>query len=267
MLWRALVLLILVVGLSVLATIQFGQDVLIALGLILTQLKVISKKLAMFEWPAFLTWLKTQAEVFFRVELLKKWLSTTVIPLLLGNAVIRRFERFLGRYKAAVRSRYMALLRWYRKLPWYEKTIAALIILFAALALSVSSVGVWLILFSVKLPLWVAAVLATFVRMVSSTVEKMVFRSLAFLQLTWAWKLLKLVLPQAVLDRKRKLDYRVARMVVRRRRLTLRQLEERKDSLPLRLALIAEYLRQPVGPDQGAKSKDQAEEDDPTKPD
>ncbi len=249
MLWRALALLIIVIGLSVLATLHFGQEVLIALGLILTQMKVIAKKLVGIELPAILAWLKSQAEVFFRVELLKKWLSTTVVPLLLGNAVIRRIERFLGRYKAAVRSRYMALLRWYRKLEWYEKLVAALIILFAALALSVSSIGVWLILFSVKLPLWVAAVAAAAGRMVWTTIEKMAFRSLAFLQLTWVWKLLQWALPESVLERKRKLDYRVARMVVRRRRMTVKQLAERKDSLSMRLALIAEYLRQPVGRD------------------
>lgn len=248
MLLRALVLLVIVIGLSVLATLHFGQDVLIALGLILTQIKVIAKKLAGIELPAVLAWVKAQAEVFLRIELFKKWLSTTLIPLLLGNAVIRRIERFLGRYKMAVRHRYMALLRWYRALEWYEKVVAALIILFAALALSVSSIGVWLILFSVKLPLWVIAVTAAFGRMVWASVEKMAFRSLAFFQLTWAWKALQWVLPEAVLERKRRLDYRVARMVVRKRRMTLKQLAEKKDSLPLRLALIAEYLRQPVGP-------------------
>ena len=97
------------------------------------------------------------------------------------------------------------------------------------------------------MPLWAAAVLASLGRMVWASIEKMAFRTVAFLQLTWGWRLLTWVLPEAVLERKRRLDFRVARIVVRRRRLTLKQLADKKDSLPMRLALIAEYLRQPAG--------------------
>ena len=56
---RAVFLLFLVIGLSGLATWYFGADVLIALGLILVQLKVLGKKILMIEWPALLIWIKT----------------------------------------------------------------------------------------------------------------------------------------------------------------------------------------------------------------
>ena len=63
---RPLALLVIAIGLSVAATLYFGHEVLIALGLILTQIKVIGKKLAMVELPLVLAWLKTQTSAFFR---------------------------------------------------------------------------------------------------------------------------------------------------------------------------------------------------------
>ncbi|MEM6825611.1 MAG: hypothetical protein AAF566_10900 [Pseudomonadota bacterium] len=247
MLFRALALLTLLVGLSVCLTLWFGQEVLIAIGLVLTQSKVILKKLAALELPAVLAWIKAQGALFFRVELIKKWFSTTLVPLVLGNAVLRRVEAFAGRYRAAVRVQYQRLIRWYAALGRPEQIATALVVLAAFLALTVSSLGLWLILFSVKLPFWIAAVLAASGRMVVSSIERMAFRTLAFLQLTWAWKLVRWMLPDHVLERKRRFDFRVARMVVRRRRMTLRQLESGRNSLSLRLSLIAEYFRaQPV---------------------
>lgn len=154
-------MLVAAVGLSVAATMYFGQEVLIALGLILTQLKVLAKKLVGIELPAVLAWLKMQTAVFLRIELLKKWFLTSVMPLVLGKALLRRIAAFTTRYRRAVRLRYMHLLRWYRRLSVWEKLLAALIILFATVALSVTSLGLWLILFSVKLPLWIAAVVAS----------------------------------------------------------------------------------------------------------
>ena len=247
MLLRALALLFLLVGLSVGLTLWFGHEVLIAIGLILTQAKVILKKLAVLELPAVLAWLKTQGELFFRVELIKKWFSTSLVPLLLGNAFLRRIEGFLGRYKSAVRAQYQGLLKWYASLGRGEQIAAALVVLAAFLALTVSSLGLWLILFSVKLPFWIAALFAATGRMIVSSVERMAFRTLAFFQLTWAWRLIRWMLPERLLERKRRFDFRVARMVVKRRRMTLRQLETSKNSLSLRLSLIAEYFRaQPV---------------------
>ena len=254
MLLRALALLVAAISLSVAATIYFGADVLIALGLILTQLQLITKKLMLIKLPAVLAWMKAQAAVFFRIELLKKWIMTTLLPLLLGKAVLRRIAAYLGRYRRAVRFRYVRMLRWYRRLHPAEKVIAALIILFATVALSVTSLGLWLILFSVKLPLWIAAAATAFWRMTWVSVQKMVFKAVAFLQLKWLWRGMSRILPASWLERKRRFDYRVARTVIRRRRMTLRQLEYRKDSLPFRMGILVEYLRGP-GSSEGPGTK------------
>ncbi|WP_413717608.1 hypothetical protein [Silicimonas sp. MF1-12-2] len=240
---RPLALLVTAIGLSVAATLYFGHEVLIALGLILTQIKVIWKKLAMVELPLILAWLKTHASAFFQFELIKKWLTTTLLPLLLGKAALRRMAAWIGEYRAMISKRYLRLMRWYRGLHPAEKVIAALAILLTTLALSVTSLGLWLILFSVKLPLWFAAAAAAFWRMIWVSVQKMAFKAVAFFQLSWAWRLLRRVLPASWLERKRRFDYRVARAVVRRRRMTIRQLSERKDSLPFRLGILVDYWR------------------------
>ncbi|MGR3513928.1 MAG: hypothetical protein ACU0GG_14310 [Paracoccaceae bacterium] len=243
MFWRGFLLLIAAVSLSYAATIYFGNEVLIALGLILTQLKVLGKKLVGIELPAVLAWLKMQASVFFRIELIKKWLTTTFLPLLLGRAALRRIASFTTKYRRAVRLRYMRLLRWYRRLSRWEKLLAAAIILAATIGVSVTSLGLWLILFSVKLPLWIVAVATALGRMTWTSVQKMAFRAAAFLQLSLLWRGVKRLLPAAWLERKRRFDYRVARTVIRKRRMTLAQLEARKDSLPFRMGLLVEYLR------------------------
>lgn len=208
----------------------------------MTQAKLIMKKIGMVEPPAVLAWIKAHAEVFFRIELLKKWFMTTLLPLFLGKAVLRRIAAYLDQHRAAVRRRYMRLLRWYRGLHPVEKVVAALIILSATVGVSVTSLGLWLILFSVKIPLWIAAVSASLWRMVWLSVQKMVFKALAFLQLRWLWRGVRRVLPSSWLAWKRRLDYRVARAVIRRRRMTVRQLAERKDSLPFRLGIMVDFL-------------------------
>ncbi|MCV6594203.1 MAG: hypothetical protein OIF48_14705 [Silicimonas sp.] len=239
---RAFALLFLALAASVAATVYFGNEVLIALGLILTKAKFIAKKISMIELPAVLAWLKTQTEAFLRIELIKKWVMTTLLPLVVGNAMLRRIARFLDQYRAGLRARYMGLLRWYRDLHPVEKMVAALVILSATVALSVTSVGLWLILFSVKLPLWIAAATTALWRMTWASVEKMVFKGLAFLQLKWLWRGVSRLLPASWLAWKRRLDYRVARAVIRRRRMTVRQLAEKKDSLPFRLGIMVDFL-------------------------
>lgn len=245
MFWRAILLLVLVASASIGLTFLFGAKVLLALGLILTQLKVIGSKLLAIEIPAVLIWFKAQAALFFRLELLKKWVMTSILPLLMGSVLRRRIETFLTRYKTAIRLRYDAMIAWYGRLEWYEKLIAALIVVFASLGLSVSSLGLWLVLFSVKLPFWLIAGLAAFGKMFWGSLTKGLFKAIAFLQLGWAWKLIRKRLPESYLDRKRRWDFRVARAVVRRRRLTLRQLHDQKDGLSMRVALIKGYFRQP----------------------
>lgn len=241
---RALAILVVVVAASLALTWYLGAEVLLALGLILTQIKIIAKKLTSVELPAILAWLKAEASTFLRIELLKKWATTSLVPLLVGGALLRRIERWTASYKEAVIAQYEAMFDWYRGLEWYEKTVAALIVLFLTLALTVSSLGLWLILFSVKLPFWVIASLSALGRMIWQTIRKSAFKTVAFLQLSLAWRFLRRRLPKAYLERKRRFDFRVARMVVRRRRMTVRQLAEQKDSLSMRWSLWRESLRQ-----------------------
>ena len=85
-----------------------------------------------------------------------------------------------------------------------------------------------------------------FGRMIWTSVQKMAFRAAAFFQLAILWRWLSRKLPASWLARKRRFDYRVARTVVRRRRMTVRQLEARKDSLPFRMGLLFDYLRGPT---------------------
>jgi len=233
MLLRAIILLVCFVSLSVAATMHFGQDILIALGLILTQTKLIAKKLAALELPIVLAWLKTQAGMFFRIELLKKWIMTSIVPLVVGNTLLRRIAVFTGQYRTAIKMRHARLLEWYGGLNIVEKCVIALVILCATIAVSVSSLGLWLILFSVKLPLWIVA-------------AEMVFKAVAFFKLGWLWRGLEKLLPASWLKRKHRFEFRMARAIIKRRRLTLKQLSDRKDSLPFRLGLLLEYLRGPT---------------------
>lgn len=242
MFWKSLILLTLTVVLSVAATLHFGNEVLIALGMVLTQLKIVAKKISSLELPTIFAWIKSQSAAFLKIELLKKWLTTTLLPLLLGSAVLRRIAAFIRSYREAIRQRYMALLIWYGRLHWFEKTLAALIVLFATIALSVTSLGLWLVLFSVKLPLWIAAAATAFWRMFWLSIQKMAFKAMAFFQLKWLWRALSRRLPARWMQRKRRFDYRIARAVIRRRRMTVKQLAAKKDNLPFRLGILMEYL-------------------------
>lgn len=244
---RALLILACVVGVSIAATLYFGKEVLIALGLILVQMKVLGKKLMAFELPTFLVWFKTQAAAFFRIELLKKWVTTTVVPMVLGKTVLRRISMFFKGYLTGVSARYQGLLDWYGRLSPVEKVVSALILIFATLALSVTSLGLWLIVFSVQVPLWIVAAASATWKMIWGSVQKSGFKMFAFLQLAWLWKGVQKLLPRTVLQRKRAFDYRVARAVIKRRRLTVRQLASKKDSLPFRLGLMVDYLFGPRG--------------------
>ena len=242
MLLRTVLLLVVMIAASVGATLYFGESVIVAFGLLLVQLKLLSKKVALLDVAAVLAWLKLHAGTFFRIELIKKWVMTTVVPLMVGKAALRRLAGFIRSYTAILTDRYEALLKWYGDLNWIEKTLAATVVIVATFALGVSTLGLWLVLFSVKIPLWLAAAAAALGRMVWVTVQKTVFKTLAFLQLRWLWAFLRKLLPARFLRWKHKLDYRIARAVIRRRRMSLRQVAERKDSLPFRIGLMADFL-------------------------
>ena len=238
MFWRALLLLFFVVGLSVALTMWLGHEVLLALGLILTQIKVIAKKIASVELPAVLAWLKVEVQSFFRVELLKKWFYSSIVPMLVGNAILRRINQFFASYLDAVRERYAAMMTWYRGLDWHEKLVATLVVVFATLALTVSSLGLWLVLFSVQLPLWFLAGVAAFGKSIFLSTRKWLFKAVAFFQLSVLWRIVRGRLPADMLERKRRLDFRIARRVVRQRRLTVQQLASGKDGIALRWAIL-----------------------------
>lgn len=242
MLFRAVLLLALVVALSAAATIAFGERILVALGFVLLQLKVILGKLWQVRPPEILAWLKLHGTAFFRKDLLMKWVSSYAVPLLLGKAVFRRMSRWVDGYRRQIADRYTAMMDWYDRLGAVEKTVAALIVLVATLGLSVSSLGLWLILFSVKLPFWVASGLVALLRTAWLGLQKTAFRTIAFLQLGWFWAWLRPRLPRGWLARKRRLDYRIARAVIRRRRMTVQQLAGRKDRLPFRTGVLVEWL-------------------------
>ena len=52
-----------------------------------------------------------------------------------------------------------------------------------------------------------------------------------FFRLGWLWRVIQRRLPKGYLERKRRIDCRVARMVVRQSWLTVRQLADRKGCL------------------------------------
>ena len=168
---------------------------------------------------------------------------TSMMPLMMGPVLRRHIEQVVARYRSLVADRYGRLMAWYNHLEWYEKTIAALIVLFATLGLSVSSLGLWLILFSVKLPFWLIAASAALGKLLWSSLSKTIFKTIAFLQLGWAWRRVRRYLPKDYLDRKRRWDYRVARTVVRQRRMTVKQLHDSKDTLSMRWALLRAYFK------------------------
>jgi len=110
MLLRALLILLIVGAISIGLTLYFGNEVFVALGMILVQVKVVAKKLVAVELPSVLAWLKTETSSFFRIELLKRWAMTTALPLLVGNALLRKIDVFPSQYCEAIQRRYDGLI-------------------------------------------------------------------------------------------------------------------------------------------------------------
>ena len=244
MIFRTTALLILLIAVSVVLTYAIGEKVLVALGVALIQLQILTKKLFALEWAAIVLWLKTNTALFLRVELLKKWATTSVLPLFMGSVLRRRVSALIGVLQNSIRSRYDALLAWYDQLNGIEKALTALVLIAAIFALSVSSLGLWLILFSIKMPLWIVAFFAAIAKSFWQSASKMIFRAVAFFQLGILWGLTRRILPESVLEKKRRFDFRIARAVVKRRRLTLRELSSRKQTFALKWAIFREGLRQ-----------------------
>jgi len=247
---RALALLIVLCLASVALSAYFGAEILAALGMILAQLKIVASKLAAVSSRSLLLWLKAQGINFARIEIAKRWLTRSLIPLLIGAAAQRRIAELSHRYVALARERYQAMLAVYRAQPRPTRILLVLVAIVATMAVTVTTMSLWLVVFSVQLPLWILAGVAAFWRVIWGSVQKLIFRSLAFMQIFRVWGVLRRRMPPEYLARLRRFNFRVARMVVRRRRLTLAQLADRKDDLGMRFALIREYFRQdrPEGP-------------------
>ena len=244
MIYRTTALLIVLIAVSGALTYAIGEKVLVALGVVLIQLQILTKKLFVIEWAAIVLWLKTHTALFLRVELLKKWATTSVLPLFMGSVLRRRMSVWIDVLQFSIRSRYDAVLAWFDKLNSLEKTLAAFVLIAAIFALSVSSLGLWLVLFSIKMPLWIVAFFAAIAKSFGQSASKIVFRAVAFFQIGIFWGLMRRILPDSVLEKKHRFEFRIARAVVKRRRLTLRELVSRKETFALKWAVFREGLRQ-----------------------
>lgn len=221
---RVSILLALVIAASVAATVAFGQEVLVALGILVTKIKVLLAQVFRLKLPIVLGWFKVQLSIFLRKSLLSTWLSKHILPLLVGAALLRRVRGVLGRYTGVLKAHFAALRAWYAGLGRWLRIAVGLCLVMALVALSVTSLGLWLVLFSVQVPLWLAAAVSSLAVTVWASIQKKVFMSLAFLKLGWLWRLMHGRLPPSLLRWKRRMDFRLARVVVRRRRAAQRRL-------------------------------------------
>lgn len=240
---RALILLTLVAGASLTLSYVMGAEVLAALGMVIAQAKIVIAKVFSVTWRGILVWLQAQGMNFARVEIAKRYVYKSLLPMILGAAFQRQIAGILGEFKARVLARYTAMMDWYRALPKPVRIVGILIAMFGMLLVALSSVSVWLLLFSVQLPFWIIAITVAFGNMIWQSVQKLLFRTVAFMKLYRIWGFLRDRLPADWLARKRRFDFRVARIVVKRRKLTLQQLQSGKDGLSLRWALLREYFR------------------------
>lgn len=240
---RALALLIATLAVSTGLSWWFGAEVLAALGVILAQSKILLARMFSLGTGPLLAWLKMQGVNFARVEIGKRWFFRSLLPLLIGAAAQRRIAREAARLKSGIRARHDGLMRWYASLSRPVRVIAVLTAILATLALALTTMSLWLLVFTVQVPFWILATFGAFGQMIWNTVQKLAFRTIAFMHIGRLWTFLKRRLPDAALRRKRRLDYRVTRMVVRRRRMTVAQLHAQKYGLRMRAALICEYLR------------------------
>ena len=250
MLIRALAILMSLIAVSMALSFYFGAEVLAALGAIIAQLKVVFGRVMALSSKTIFVWLRAQGINFARVELAKRWFFKSVIPLAIGAAAQRRITEIVGYLREGIRVRFDAMMARYRALPLSLRILLILIAMTATVAVTMTSLSLWLILFSVQVPVWILAGLGAVWQMLWQSVQKLVFRTLAFMQLFRLWGVLRDRVPPAYLQRLRRFNFRVARVVVKNRRLTVAQLHNQKHSWGMRWALLREYFRQqrPEGP-------------------
>jgi len=243
MLLRALAILVFIAGLCLGLSYWFGAEILAALGLAVQQAKILFARLATISAGGVASWLKAQGINFARVELGKRWFFKSILPLLIGAALQRRISITFRSFVRRVKFRYRTMQRWYKMQDRLMKIVLISIVVGATLALALSSMSLWLFVFSVQLPLWIIATIGAFWQVIWRSLQKLVFRTLAFMQLYRAWGLLRDRLPESYLRRVRRFNFRIARIVVKRRRMTVSQLHASKHSWGMRWALLQEYFR------------------------
>ncbi len=243
MLLRALAILVFIAGVCLGISYWIGAEILAALGLVIKQAKIVLARLATISVGGVATWLKAQGINFARVELGKRWFFKSILPLLIGAALQRRISITFRSFIRRIKVRYRRMQRWYRAQDRVTRYVLIGIVVGATLALALTSMSLWLFVFSVQVPLWIIATLGAFWQVIWRGLQKLVFRTLAFMQLYRAWGLLRDRLPESYLRRVRRYNFRIARIVVKRRRMTISQLHAHKDSWGMRWALIREYFR------------------------
>ncbi len=240
---RALAILFLLIAASVALSFAFGAEVLAAVGLILSQLKIVLAKVGALSWKGAVVWLKAQGVNFARVEVAKRWFLKSLLPLIIGASMQRRISQLFDRFLTGFRKRRDAMMDTYRGWPKPVRIVTVLAAVAAVLALTITTMSVWLIVISVQLPIWIIAASGSLWQILWRFLQKLVFRTLAFMQLYRVWGALKKRLPESYLRRKRAFDFRVARMVVRQRRMTVAQLHAQKNGWSMRLSLLRAYFR------------------------
>ena len=243
MLIRALAILAIVAGFCVGFSYWFGAEILAAIGIIAQQLKIVFAKIATVSATGILTWLKAQGINFARVELGKRWFLKSILPLLIGAALQRRINIYFRSFLRRVKMRYRRMQRWYKAQDIAMKVVLIGLVVACTLALALTSMSLWLFIFSVQVPLWIIATLGAFWQVIWRSLQKMLFRTLAFMQLFRVWGMLRDRMPESYMRRLRRFNFRIARIVVKRRRMTVAQLHAQKDGWSMRWALLREYFR------------------------
>lgn len=235
---RAIIILTLVASASLGLTYLLGAEILAAAGLILAQAKIVLARAASLSGGAILAWLKAQGLNFARVEIAKRWFLKSLLPLIIGAALQRRISQSLGFMKDKVATRQAAIMEWYSDLPKLVRWIVLGLGILAMLGLTMSSLGLWVLVFTVQVPVWLVAVGSAGGQMLWRTLQKTVFKTLAFMKLMSVVAFLRRRMPEGAKRQVRRMEFRMARRVVRQRKLTLRQLSAQKDGAAMRLALL-----------------------------
>ncbi len=243
MLVRALLILFAIGSVTAGVSYIFGAEILAALGMIFSQLKVVTARVMAMSSGTVLAWLKAQGINFARVELGKRWLLKTLLPLLVGAAMMRRLSQLAAGFKARFVETSNQLTNWYRELPTAVRIVGILIAMCGILALAVTTMSLWLLIFSIQLPIWVAAAFAAFGQMIWQSLQKAVFRAIAFFKLTKIWAFLKKRLPETQQQGLKRFERKMARNVIRQRRAAVARLKASK--LP---KTVAKALHKPPGP-------------------